>query len=238
MADILISAATRNQGVTPADTGRVPVAQNDPEGPVRSATRETTAFQRLSPADKTSMEALGDMRQKGDALTRVYEALKQLKPPGADINFQDSIDDVKVPNDPASVGEAIVNLNAQENPDVRRQDGGSTTAESDIQAVEDFGPEETLKTLELRSAARELEQAIIKVSQLGEEASGSAGGKVAGASLQGFVSTLSNMRAAAQNPNANQELARRTREDVVQNAELAVQSFRTISADLAKATIQ
>ena len=250
-----------NQRVIPADSARAPAVGSDPNSPKQSSGNETTSFQRLSATEKTSLDVLSDLRQKGAELGNIYKQEQTIKsnlsnPTAqalADTNKANSnqigtdqiakeISDTKQRQIEIIAGQGETDTDSEtpivpvDNAESRQQKLEALAGGSQNVASAEFGPEEALREAEVRQSARELEQAILEVSKLASE--NGEGSNVAGGNFEGYFANLNNLRVAAQNPDANIELARQTREDILQNAQLAALSVKNISADVAQATIE
>ena len=256
MADLTVGGtALTNQRIQPAEGSRVPAVGTDPEGATQNPAAETTAFQRLSAAEKTAFDVLAELRQKGTELAKVYENEAAVKALTENAN---SGDNSKVSN--AQQIQETEESRQQRLAIIAGEDGVQTAPARELQAPADtaaqrdarlealaggrqtasveFGPEEALREAKLQQEARELEQAILEVSKLADESGIEQNNGVAGRNLKGYIATLNALRVAAQSPDTNLEVARQTREDILQNAQLAALSYASISKDLAEATLK
>ena len=263
MAELSIGGTPlANQRIVSADGARAPAVGTDPNSTKQSAGNETTTFQRLSAVEKSSLDVLAELRQKGSELGNVYKEGQKLQNLQGNAtaeaidqnNRSNNIDNSsdKIAREGSDARQRQIEIIAgdteiEQNKDVVANTLNSNEArqkrlealaggESNLQSVE-FGPEQALREAELRQSARELEQAILEVSKLASE-NGEGGQNVAGGNFEGYIANLNALRVAAQSPDANIELARQTREEILQNAQLAALSVRSISADVAQATIE
>ena len=257
-----------NQRVIPADSARAPAVGSDPNSPKQSSGNETTSFQRLSATEKTSLDVLSDLRQKGAELGNIYKQEQTIKSNLSNPTAQALADTNKANSNQIGTDQIAKEISALkkitseikkgqieiiagqgetdtdsvtpivpvDNAESRQQKLEALAGGSQNVASAEFGPEEALREAEVRQSARELEQAILEVSKLASE--NGEGSNVAGGNFEGYIANLNNLRVAAQNPDANIELARQTREDILQNAQLAALSVKNISADVAQATIE
>ena len=263
MAELSIGGTPlANQRIASADGARAPAVGTDPNSTKQSTGNETSTFQRLSAAEKAALDVLSDIRQKGSELGNIYEkeqtiqnrqgnptarVLDESNKNSADQSATDRIAqensetrqrqvEIIAGNDESEVNNQAP-ISPVNNAEVREQRLEALAGGSDNVASAEFGPEEALRKAQVRQSARELEQAILEVSKLASE-SGEGNQNVAGGNFEGYIANLNALRVAAQSPDTNIELARQTREDILQNAQLAALSVRNISSDVAKATIE
>ena len=263
MADLSIGGTPlANQRIVSADGARAPAVGTDPNSTKQSAGNETTTFQRLSAVEKSSLDVLAELRQKGSELGNVYkegQKLQNLQGNATakvidEINRSNNLENAadKIPQEGNDNKQRQVEIitggteikqntetvaNTLNNNEARQKRLEALAGgESNLQSVE-FGPEQALREAQLRQSARELEQAILEVSKLASE-NGEGSQNVAGGNFEGYIANLNALRVAAQSPDANIELARQTREEILQNAQLAALSVRSISTDVAQATIE
>ena len=263
MAELSIGGTPlANQRIASADGARAPAVGTDPNSIKQSTGNETSTFQRLSAAEKTTLDVLADIRQKGSELGNIYEkeqtiqkrkendaaqVLDQRNKSNSDQGATDRIAqensetrqrqiEIIAGNDEPEVNNQAT-ISPVNNAEVREQRLEALAGGADNVASAEFGPEDALREAQVRQSARELEQAILEVSKLASE-SGEGNENVVGGNFEGYIANLNALRVAAQSPDTNIEVARQTREDILQNAQLAALSVKTISANVAKATIE